>query len=102
MADDDGDLGEIFDLDRKGLTKKLVEDMERCMHAAAAAQEELKGVAATASESQFSRREVAAMKRIAMLRCKDKLAAAKAELEALERVSTAIGLDLFGWADASE
>ena len=95
MADD---LNEIFDLDRKGLTQKLVTDMEQCTLAADVAREDLKVVVAQAKEAQFSRRDVQAMKMIAKLRLDDKLGEAAEKLEALERFGQAVGCDLFALA----
>ena len=41
------------------------------------------------------------MKKIAQLRLKDQIGRAKEQLDALQRVSRACGLDLFDWADTS-
>lgn len=96
------DLGEIFDLDRKGLTAQLVTNMEQCLRDAQSAREDLKQVIASAKEAQFSRKDIAAMRKIANLRMKDQLTEAREQLAALERVGQAVGFDLFRWADKQE
>lgn len=95
-------LSEIFDLDRKGLTKQLVDNMEHCLRERDAASEDLRQIVASAKEAQFSRRDIEAMKTIAKLRMKDQKGAAQEKLEALQRVGNAVGFDLFGWASAQE
>jgi hypothetical protein len=55
-------------------------------------------VIAEAKEAEFSIRDVDAMKTVARLRVKDQLGRAQEKLEALERISKALKLDLFDWA----
>lgn len=93
-------LTEMFDLDRKKLTGKIVDQMEQAMRDVDAAREDLKQIIASAKEAAFSPRDVEAMKKIAKLRKDDKGGAAKEQLEALERIGGIVGFDLFGWADA--
>lgn len=92
------DLNAIFDLDRKKLTAKIVDQMEQAMRDVDAAREDLKQIVASAKEAAFSPRDVEAMKKIAKLRKDDKGGAAKEQLEALERIGGIVGFDLFGWA----
>lgn len=98
MAENKDDIAQIFDLDRKQATRKLVENMEQCMRDIENAQEDLRQVVASAKEAEFSVREVAAMKTVAKLRIKDQLGAAREKMGALERVSEAVGCPLFDWA----
>ena len=81
------DLHEVFDLDRKKLTKTTVDQMEQAMRDIDAARED-----------QFSKRDIEAMKKIAKLRKDDKKGAAREQLEALERIGGIVGFDLFDWA----
>lgn len=92
------DLNAIFDLDRKKLTRQIVDQMEQAMRDIDAAREDLKQIVASAKEAAFSPRDVEAMKKIAKLRKDDKGGAAKEQLEALERIGGIVGFDLFGWA----
>lgn len=94
------DLVEIFDLDRKKLTRNMVDRMEQCMREADAARDDLKQVVADCREANFGPRDIEAMKKIAKLRKDDKKGTAKEQLEALERVGNAVGFDLFDWAAA--
>ena len=94
------DLSEIFDLDRKQLITRLTANIETCMRDIQSAQDDLKEIIASAREAQVSAREIAAMKQVAKLRMKDQLDEARGKLEALQRVSDAVGVDLFSWMDA--
>src|SRR3546814_12099171 len=80
------DLNEVFDLDRKKLTRKIVDQMEQAMRDIDAAREDLKAIIASAKEAAFSPRDVEAMKKIAKLRKDDKGGAAKEPLKALKRI----------------
>ncbi len=94
------DFAKMFDLNRSTLTKSYVDQMERCLRDAATARDELKEIAATAKEAEFSPRDIQAMKKIAKLRLDDKKGAAQEQLEALERIGKAVGFDLFDWSAA--
>src|SRR3546814_5488289 len=96
------DLNEVFDLDRKKLTRKIVDQMEQAMRDIDAAREDLKAITASAKEASFGPRDVKAMQRIAKLRKDDKGGAAKEELEALERIGEAVGFSLFAGAAHAE
>lgn len=96
------DLGEIFDLDRKGLTRQLVDNIESAMRDIENAREDMRQIVAGAKEAQFSRRDIWAMKEIAKLRLKDQKGSAQEKLEALERIGQAVGFDLFDWAAARD
>jgi uncharacterized protein (UPF0335 family) len=93
------DLNEIFDLDRKKLTGKMVDNIEQCMRDVQTAQDDLKEVIASCREAHFSPNDIAAMKTIARLRMKDQGADAREKLAALERIAEAVGFNLFDWAD---
>lgn len=95
-ADTGADLNEIFDLDRKDVVKKLVTEMEQCLHDAMIARENLKEIVAHAREYQFSAWEAVAMRKLAKLRLDDKLGTAREEIDALRRISYSLEIDLFG------
>lgn len=90
-------LAEVFDLDRKGTIKALTDDMERALFAVEQAREDLREIKVRAREAEFTPKEIAAMARIAKLRADDKVGDAREQMEALERVSGATGVDLFSW-----
>lgn len=94
------DLTVIFDLDRKKLTKTIVDRMEQVMREQDAARADLKAIMEECKEQRFSKRDIEAMKKIAKLRKEDKKGAAKEQLEALERIGAIVGFDLFDWASA--
>lgn len=96
--DRERDLGAIFDLDRTKLTKSMVDRFEQLLRDRDAVGEDLRQLAAECKDANFSKRQIAAMKRIAKLRKDDKRQAAREELSALEQVATAVGFDLFDWA----
>lgn len=98
----DKDLAEIFDLTREKLVGQMVDNMEQCMRDIQTAQDDLKEIVAGAREAAFSARDVTAMKTIARLRMKDQGGAAREKLEALQRVSHAVGFNLFDWADSRQ
>lgn len=93
------DFAKMLDLNRSSLTKGLVDEMEARMRDIETAQADLKAIADTAKEQEFTPREILAMKRIARLRLKDKKAEAQVELAALDRIGKLVGFDLFDWAD---
>lgn len=94
------DFNEIFDLDRKKLTRGLVDRMEQTMREADTARDDLKQIISECREAQLSPRDIEAMKKIAKLRKDDKRERAKEQLEALERIGGIVGFDLFDWAGA--
>lgn len=96
------DLNEMFDLDRKKLTRGLVTEIEQALRDADIARERVKEIKASAKESGFGPRDIKAMEKIAKLRKDDKRGAAQEELEALERISVAVGFGLFDWADSNQ
>lgn len=93
------DWAATLDLNRSTVTKSFVDRLEECMRAQQTASDDLKGVIADAKEAEFSARDIEAMKKIAKLRLKDQQAVAKDQLEALNRISRAVGFDLFDWAE---
>src|SRR3546814_16206913 len=91
------DLNEVFDLDRKKLTRKIVDQMEQAMRDIDAAREDLKAITASAKEASFGPRDVKTMQRIATLRTDDKGGAAKQEVAARTRTGEAARCRLFEW-----
>ena len=91
------DFAKMFDLDRTTTIKNFVTRMEECMRQQQVASDDLKAVVAEATEAEFGPKDIRAMKRIAKWRLKDQLAAAKEELEALDRIGRAVQYDLFDW-----
>jgi len=89
---------ETLDLDRGTAINNFAARMEECLRTQQAAADDLKEVMAEAKEAEFSIRDVDAMKTVARLRVKDQLGRAQEKLEALERISKALKLDLFDWA----
>lgn len=92
------DFARMFDLDRSTLIKNLVDEIEDRMRTIEIAQDDLKILAASAKEKEFSPRDIAAMKAVAKLRLKDKTGEAREKLESLDRISRAVGLPLFDYA----
>ncbi len=93
------DWATALDLDRTTTTKSFVDRMEECMRQQQAASDDLKEIISEAKAAEFSVRDVDAMKTIAKLRLKDQCGRAREKLEALNRVSKAVGFDLFDWAE---
>lgn len=93
------DWSATLDLDRKTITSNFVARMENCLRAIEEAQADLKEIAAEANEAKFSKRDIQAMRKIAQLRLKDQVGRAREQLDALNRVSRACGMDLFDWAE---
>lgn len=98
---DPDDLSEMFDLDRKKAIATLVGNMEQCLRDVQDAQEDLKQLSASAKEAGFTVKDVSAMKRVAKLRLDDDVVQARKDLERLQRIADAAGVDLFSWAKAS-
>ena len=93
------DLSEIFDLSRNKAVSSFVDRFERLFRDRDAVSEDIKEVSAEAKEAMFSPVEVKAMQDIAKWRKDAKSNAAAEKLAALRRVSNAVNLDLFSWAD---
>lgn len=93
------DLNKVFDLDRSNLTTSLVSRFEDCFRQVETAQSDVRALTDEANGLEFQKRDILAMKKIARLRLKDKRADAAEQLEALNRISRAVGFDLFDWAD---
>lgn len=89
------DLNKIFDLDRKDLTRKMVDRFEEVLRARDAASADLKLLSEECVEAQFKPRDIQAMKKHAQLRIKDKALAAREQLESMDRIGKIIGQDLF-------
>ena len=99
---DDGepkvDFAKMMDLNRTTLTRDMVERYIDAMQRQQVAAEDIKIITAAAKEAEYKPKEITAMKNVAKLRMTGKEADAKENLEALERVAAAVGMDLFGWA----
>jgi uncharacterized protein (UPF0335 family) len=89
-------------IDRQGLTKSFVERLADCIITAKVAADDMKMVLDEAKGEDYSARELAAMKTVAKLKADGKEAQAKAKLAALDKVSRAVGMDLFDWSDSIE
>jgi uncharacterized protein (UPF0335 family) len=96
---DKPDLSEIFDLNRHKAVAGFVGRFEELFKERTAVGNDLKELTDEAKEAAFSTVEVAAMKDIAKWKTGDKVLGAAVKLAALRRVSNAIKLDLFSWAD---
>ena len=100
MSDTPRDFERMLDLNRSGLTKSIVDEMEARMRDIETAQADLKAITDHAKEQEYKPPQIRAMKTIAKLRLKDKGAVAKVELEALEEIANAVDFPLFNWAGA--
>ena len=89
------DFVEMFDLQRTTLTGSMVDRMEACLRQAEAASDDLKAVVAECRTQEYRSTDIAAMKKIARLRLKDRIADAREQLAALQRVSRAVQIKLF-------
>lgn len=85
---------------RRKLTRDFVDKLQDAMERKQVADEDIKILVGSAKTKGFSKYDIAAMKRSASLRMKDKVEDERRKLAAQERVSTAIGLDLFDFAAA--
>lgn len=104
MSDDEPkkdkpDLSEMFDLKRHKAVAGYVTRFEELMKQRKAVASDIEELTTEAKEAAFSGIEVSAMKDIAKWKTGDKVLSAAVKLAALRRVSTAIKLDLFAWAD---
>ncbi len=98
---DDGepkrDFGKMLDLNRTTLTRDMVDRFLDAMQRQQIAAEDIKIIAISALEQEFSKREIGAMKAIAKLKMSDKKSEASEKLEALERIGKIVDFDLFDW-----
>jgi hypothetical protein len=95
----DKDLSKMFDLDRSNLTTSMVSRFEDCFRQQESAAADVVELTNKCNGLEFSKRDIAAMKKIAKLRLKDKRADASEQLEALSRISRAVNFDLFDWSE---
>jgi uncharacterized protein (UPF0335 family) len=89
------DFSKMLDLNRATITKEYVDQYEVAFQQQVSAASDIRQITDDAKEAEFGPREIKAMKRIAKLRLQDKLADAKEDLEALERVGRLVQFDLF-------
>ena len=94
------DLSEIFDLTRHKAVAGFTDRFENLYRQRDEITDDIHELSVEAKDNMFSPVEVRAMKDIARWRIDDKHNAAAAKLAALRRVSNAVKLDLFSWADA--
>ncbi len=92
------DLNAIFDLDRKKLTRKMVDRFEEVLRQKQSAAEDEKAITGECVEAQFKPNEIKAMKKHAQLRVKDQAVSAREQLGALDKIGKIIGQDLFDFA----
>lgn len=92
------DLNEVFDLDRKKLTRKMVDRFEEIFRQQQSASDEMKVLVTECTEADFKPRDIGSMKKHAKLRLKDKTLDAREQLESLDRIGKIIGQDLFDFA----
>jgi hypothetical protein len=98
---DDGepkrDFTKMLDLNRTTLTRDMVDRYLDAMQRQQIAAEDIKIITASAKEQEYKPNDIAAMKLVAKLKLNGKQTEAREKLEALERVSEAVGFDLFGF-----
>lgn len=94
------DFTKMLDLNRTQLTRDMVDRLQDAMTRQQIAAEDIRVIVASAIEQEFSKRDIGAMKTIAKLRLNDKKSEAREKLEALERISRTVGMDLFDWSAA--
>jgi hypothetical protein len=94
------DLSELFDINRHKAVAGFVGRFEELMREREANADDFRELKAEAKDKMFSPMEIAAMSDIAKWRTGGKTNTAAEKLAALRRVSNAIKLDLFAWADS--
>ncbi|MER8619207.1 DUF2312 domain-containing protein [Mesorhizobium sp. M1409] len=93
------DLSEIFDLDRHKAVRSYTDRFEELFRQRQAVTDDISQLSNEAKEAMFSPVDIKAMKTIARWRESGTSNAAAEALAALRRVSNAVKLDLFSWAD---
>jgi hypothetical protein len=84
-----------IDASRSDRVKAFVERMYEILRGIEAGQIDLKAVAVECEQRGFKKREIAAMRKIAKLSLDDKISQARDSLDALRRISSEAGVDLF-------
>lgn len=92
-------LTEIFDLSGDKKIAEYVARFEDLYRQRASIAADLKQLADDAQESMLTKREVEAVKKIAKWRMEDKIGAAQELFAAMRRVTRAVKIDLFSWAE---
>lgn len=95
----DTDWTKKLDLNRTTITTDFVNRFEAVMRDQQTAADDLKEIAAQASEQEFSKRDIEAMKKIAKMRLKDQIGRAQEQIDALRRIGAAVQIDLFEMAE---
>lgn len=95
----DTDWTKKLDLNRTTITTNFVDRFEEVMRQQEAAANDLKEITADASEQEFSKRDIEAMKKIAKFRLKDQIGRAREQISALRRIGAAVQCDLFSLDD---
>lgn len=93
------DLSEIFDLNRHKAVADFTDRFQELERQKEVVNNDIRQLKDDAAEAMFSPVEIKAMAQIAKWRQKDQNNAAAEQLAALRRVSNAVKLDLFSWAD---
>lgn len=93
------DLSEIFDLKRHKAVTAFVARFEQLLRDRDGVNADILQLKDEAKQAAFTPIEVGAMYDIAKWRNGDKIVGAAIKLAALRRVSNAVKLDLFSWAD---
>jgi uncharacterized protein (UPF0335 family) len=96
---DKPDLTIIFDISRTKTVTSYVERFEELIRSRKEISDEIAQLSEDAKNDHFTPVEVGAMKDVAKWRVSDKTIDAAHKLAALRRVSNAVKLDLFEWAD---
>lgn len=81
------------------LTQAFVDRIERAMIESKNAADDLKQIIVECKDAGFLPKTIAAMKAMAKIRMNDTIEEAREKLETLERVSRAVGVNLFNWSE---
>jgi hypothetical protein len=95
-------LSEVFDLKGEKKIVNYVSRFEELFRQRESINADLKQCAEDAREDLLTKREVEAVKKIAKWRVDDKLGAAQELFTAMHRVSRAVRVDLFSWAETAD
>lgn len=96
------DFAKMFDLGRHTKIKDFVDRFESLFKDQLDIREDLKELAGEVLKEEFTRDQLAAMRKIAKLRLDDKRVQAMKALAALEEVGKATGFDLFAWSELDD
>lgn len=91
------DLSKMFDLSGDKKIAEYVQKFEELYRMLDAAKSDIKQLTDDAAQDFLTKKEIAAVKKVAKWRLDDKMGAAQETFGAIRRVSDAIKADLFGW-----